>query len=343
MRRDSRPVSALARRPAVWLVSAGVSLPLVALLGYAADWSSTLEAVSGGNVWLLVAAAGLLCLEGIFSSLRLRMFAGSGPKSWCGAFAANAWYVVGIAYLPARLGEAVGVWAVHRYLGQNSGGAFSSILTQRLLDVFVLAGAVLPAAILASVWEQGSSLDGRLSGAAVAAAGIVLLLTGLLLIRPARAMTPVAAAAARFRHRAPDLRRACVRLALQARLWARHTYPKVARFPAIALTMAKWSANIAGLSAVLVASGIDLSPPMLAALAVMYNFLLVVPIPTLGGIGLGDAGIVALLTLASIPIADAAAAGLVLRAVLLLLPPFYAGATCLAIAVADTARLGNRT
>ncbi|MBP5858648.1 flippase-like domain-containing protein [Marivibrio halodurans] len=318
------------RRPFAWTLGAAGSVLLLVPVVSRTDWSAL--AARAGEIapgWLALGIA-LMGVEGVCASLRLHQFArhpGRPAPRRAAAFAANGWYVLAVALFPARLGEAVGMIAMHRLLGLSAGGAAIAILAQRLLDLAVLAGLALPLAFLALVLE---STMAPVAPAALGAMGVVALAavaaTLLFLHRPERVLGPAGWLAPALRRRG-RIGRVVARFLLQARMWARHLYRHLPRRRAGLLTVAKWGAALGGLWAVLAAMTLPVGMGTLAAITVIYCFVMAVPVPTIGGIGLGEAGLTAMLGVAGVPLAEAAAASLLLRAVLLGFPPLYAGAT----------------
>lgn len=285
--------------------------------------------------WILLALA-LFALEGVCASLRLRQFARHPrrpPPSRRAAFAANGWYVPAVALLPARLGEAVGVIVTHRLLGASPGAAAVAILAQRLLDLAVLAGIALPLALAVLLFADpaGTTWTPDRFTVAALAGGLLVLATLGFLWRPDLVLAPVGRLAVGMRGgRGPV--RGLARLVLQARGWARHLYRHLPRAEAALLTVIKWGATLTGLAAVMAGVGPPLAFATLMALAVLYCFVMAVPIPTLGGIGLSEVGLTALLGASGVPVGEAAAASLLVRAVLLIFPGLYAGGTWAALA-----------
>ena len=313
----SRPVRVLPTdRPVIWAFSTLISVGLLWWVLSAVAWEVLWGALRGAAIPLLVLAFLAILGEAVCSSLRLHVFArhpARASQPLTNAFRANALFVAALAILPARLGEVVGMVTMNRLLKVSGGGSAMAVIAQRLLDLAVLAGLVLPIVALA-----GAAL-GEASGLlAVLALGVVLGTVGVVLA-PLSVLTPLAGVAVHYRRRWVSVGR----LVLQARSWTRHILPRIGRGSAVGLSLGKWTANLLGLSCIVLACGIDLGPTTLIAIAAFYNFLLTIPVPTLGGIGLGEAGLTALLTAVDVPLGEAAAAGILLRGFLLIFPLIY--------------------
>lgn len=327
----------------VWGVSLLGSALLIAPILVTADWRTVTAALRhASGLWLIAAALLLLALEGVFASLRLRLFArqpSAESPPLRRAFEANAFYVLGVSFLPARLGEGVGVLVTHRMLGLSAGAAAISILAQRLFDLLALAGMILPIVVLIEGVRQAGAVTASLDSSLIAGAAVAVVAVAVLGVwRPGLLLTPIATCAHRRRTGSGRLMRGAVRLIMQARLWGRHVYPWVNHRLAVTLTLGKWFANVGALCAVLITAKLGLEPGAVLIIAGLYNFLLAVPIPTVGGVGLAEAGLTTLLTIAGAPVAEAAAASLLVRLVMLAFPLFYAGATWGLLALSGAGR-----
>ena len=145
---DARSRFGFARNRALWTVSVLGSLLLLAPVVAGANGQAMADALAQAEgPWFFAGAMVLFTLEGVFASLRLGLFADrpqAGRPPARRAFAANALYVLGVAFLPARLGEGVGILVMNRMLGLRAGAAVIAVVAQRLFDLLVLTGMVLP-------------------------------------------------------------------------------------------------------------------------------------------------------------------------------------------------------
>ena len=305
----------------LWTTALIVSAGLLVLVLVQIDWSAFPSLLAEIGWPPIVLAGALLLAEGVVTALRLRLFAGQGgggpPLS--AALRANAWYVLLLVTLPARLGELAAVAVLRAELGQTTGAAAISLLAQRLFDVALLAGLFLVA--LLGLPSMGASSDPSPatgpSWPGLALAGILVVLgvaAGL-----ARLDLWLRLAAALLTRYGPHaaLPRTLLRVVLQARRWAERHWSRGLVAPALGLTLAKWGCNLGALVALLAAGGSGLSELELIVVAASYNGLAVVPLQTVGGIGLGEAGLMGLLAAFGVPLAAAAAVALVTRMVVI--------------------------
>ena len=202
---------------------------------------------------------------------------------------------------------------MRRFLAQRSGPAIANLLVQRLFDLVVLSGVCLLAVLALGGVGDRTSL-------AIAAA-IVFLLMAVLLMRLGLVLGVLARVLARrpgARHR--RLLGPLLHLLLQARGWyVRHL--NGARVVRVGLlTLGKWICILGGF--VLLARGLmlglDVAEGVTAAAA--YNFLAVLPLQTVGGFGLGEAGLTGVLVVFGLPLGLAAGASVVMRLTLIAVP-----------------------
>jgi len=211
--------------------------------------------------------------------------------------------------LPAKLGEVVFAGLLHRNLGLSPGGAGALVLTQRLCDLTVVG-------LLFALSLALTPLDGTAAGV-LATAGIAAAAAGAV---AAARLAPLSARAARLL--APRRRsrpaRVLLRLALQARRAA--ASGGYGRPLPLALTLLYWLLEVAALHAALRAFGAapDLGSSLFLGAGLALVFAL--PLQTVGGLGLGEGGLAALLALDGYPVEAALGLGLSARLLLLALP-----------------------
>jgi len=295
----------------IWLSAGAISLGLLGVVVAQIDWG-TAAAMLDGLAWPYVAGAiCLLLAEGVVTSIRIWIFSARKP-ALTAAIRANAWYVVLLVLLPARLGEVAAVFVFQNHLGQKPGAASMSVVAQRLYDVaclgavFLIAlaglGDAIPSGILAVI------AAGLLGGAAAA-----LVRLDFLLSLGARWLLGMKL------HRQVIVRPA-VRLVLQARTWNRHMMSRKEVPMAVATTLLKWGANLGALACLLSAVGLGLPVAGQFAIATAYNFLAIIPVQTIGGFGVGEAGLSLLLIASGIAVPVAASASVLMRLVLVCSP-----------------------
>ena len=234
---------------------------------------------------------------------RIRIFTG-GVAPFTAALRTNAWYALMLIALPARLGEAVAVMLFRRHLGLATGAALASVVVQRIYDLIILA-AIFAVAL--------AGLSGALPRGFLLMAGLVVLGLSIVVLMQLDALFTIAATQLRQRPRMRPL----LRVTLQARLWHRHRMVGDAVPAAVVATMAKWTCNLGALAVLVLATAVGLGVVDSVVVAAAFNFLAIVPLQTVGGFGLGEAGIMVLLGAFAVPLAIAAPVGIVIRAVLI--------------------------
>ena len=245
-----------------------------------------------------------LVLEGVATALRLWLFAQKKP-CLSEALKANAWYVLLLVVLPARLGEVAAVVVLQRYLGQRYGAAASSIIAQRLYDVVVLSTIFLIALLgLGDFVER----DVLAIGAFVLIAFSLFVLVRLDLFLTWAAL---------ILKKAP---KNIYHMILQARTYSRHSLNKRDIPLALFFTILKWISNLGALVFLFMALYLGLGLFENLTIAAAYNFLAIIPLQTIGGIGVGEAGLTLLLVGVGLTTGVAAGASLMIRFVILIFP-----------------------
>jgi uncharacterized membrane protein YbhN (UPF0104 family) len=291
-----------------------IAVALFASVVASTDWRSFVAMV-GSLSWVwLAAATGCFVLEGLAAAARIQMFT-PGDNRYSTCLRVNAWYVLALIGLPARLGEVAGVFLFKKYLAQASGPAAVNVIAQRLMDVAVLGTAFFISGLFLS----------RIAGDGLVAV-IVLLVVGAS-VAGLRYLPQLLAIIARLMLHFFGRRQlmAVLRALLGARIWYRRRITLGRLIRGIAATLVRWLANFAGLVCILTAMELQLSGPELWVAAVSYNLLNIVPLHTVGGIGITDAGIAALLVWYGVPVATAAAASLLIRGAIIAFIVIFCG------------------
>ena len=295
-----------------WVVSTAASAALLGLVLFFADVDTVFMLVRQMPWWLLLLGVGVLLLEGVCSALRIKLMI-RGPVSLRDAFIVTAWWVFGLATLPARLGELAGMHMLQRRLGHSFGEALNNLSVQRLFDVAILfaVGAVAVAA-------QAPFID----------RSVVVVLSGVLACVVLFALVNLAAAFAAIARVLLPLRRRggfrqVLRTLLQARRAARSLLTR-RRLAALAgVSVAKWGFNLGGLALVILAFVPALAALQGVSVAVIYNLSAVIPLQTVGGIGIGEVSLAGGLAWYGHGAATAASAAILLRLVLIGAPVLF--------------------
>lgn len=298
-----------------WLGAVAVSaLLLLAVLSRTSQ--AHIEQALATLVWpWFIVGVGCIVSEGLGTAARLRTFT-PGAQSFATHLRITAWFVLLLVVLPARLGEFAPLVLLRRYADQRTGPALASLLIQRLFDLLTLV------TIFAVLALTISGLD--LSTTTLVATGLVAALVGVTilgfgrLLRVAVAMT----AAVRRRWRRPSTRQ-LYRAAVQACRWQRQHLDAGARRAGVVFTLVKWSLNLVGLAGLLWAFGMPLTFTQALLVAAAYNFLAIIPLQTIGGIGITEVGLTGLLLLFGVAIESAAATSILVRFVLIASPLIF--------------------
>ncbi len=296
----------------VWITAAAVSLLLLGLVVAQIDWRAARAMASRIDWGLLGIALVLLFFEGVFAAARIALFTGQLGR-FAGSLQANAWYVILLVMLPARLGEVAAIFVFERFLEMKRGAAAISIIAQRLYDVMVLSVLFF----IALLGLAGPLSQAWLAIAALAVIGIAVavlyylgnLLTGAFLLMRRAGL-----------HHG-GLTRQGAHLLLQARLWSRQAGARQSVvLGGLGLTFLKWVSNLSALVLLLMALHLPISFFQAMSVSAAYNFLAVIPLQTIGGIGVGEAGLTLLLVVNGLTASDAASASIMLRIVIILFP-----------------------
>ncbi len=263
---------------------------------------------------MLVMALICLTFEGIITALRIWLFADRKP---ClrPALKANAWYVLLLVILPARLGEVAAVVIFERYLKQKRGAAVMSIITQRLYDVIVLGSFFL----IALMGLSGFGDKGVMSGLALA----VIAFSLFVLFRLDMFLTFAALIFQKLAKGSRGLFRKLLHICLQGRIYVRHGLKSRDIPLALLFTIGKWVSNLGAILFLFMAINLDLSFFESLTIAGAYNFLAIIPLQTIGGIGVGEAGLAVLFVAMGLTVSLAAGASLLIRFVILLFPLLF--------------------
>lgn len=299
----------------LWMVAIVGSALLLGVVLVQLDLQSIRTVSQELAVPLLIGGLALLLTEGVVTAQRLSVMAGT-QQPFLSALRANAWYSVLVVVVPARLGEVAAILVMEKYLKQKRGPALMSIVVQRLFDLIMLGSLFLLVI---------SSLAAQLPREVSAVVAIIVIgLASLAIYRMESLLTLVARWCMGTRLPfSKRLRHKILRLLLQGRGWRRHLSNTGLITSAVLLTGAKWLATVAALGVLLMALYSPLGYQSALVAAVAYCFMAAVPLQTIGGIGLGEAGLTFLLAGMGVPVGVAAAMSLFVRLVLILFPALF--------------------
>lgn len=290
-------------RQSTWLISGAVSVMFISAMVLFVDLEALQDAMLAVNPsWILIAIIPLTA-EALITSFRIKLCA-DHPVPYRRAIYSNAWYVMWLSVLPARLGEIAAVEVFRRVLTMSTGSAIASIIVQRLYDLIILTGLALM--LLAATLFAG------LEGALYAIVILTLLMSGLATLP--KWLDCGAKLFYGFRTTA-KLGRLILRSLLQARTWYRHRKDSSAILWLSGITLLKWIVNLIAVVCLFTACGIELGLTNLMLVVVLMHFLTAIPIQTIGGFGVVEVGLAGMLISLGISTADAVATSLILRIV----------------------------
>ena len=284
-----------------WAVAGAVSLALFGLVAAQLDRRSL--AAAGEISWPLVGAGlALLAGENLFSAMRMQRIAGGGFPA---AMRVTAWHAVWLIALPMRLGEIAWIAAMRRAYGWNAASAAACAVVQRLLDLAVIAAFMLLTIPAAFGFAEDMPAFSILAAAlcALALLGCATLHVWL------RLAAGLAAAVGRPRRRG----RRFLRHANQARRWLGDIRRRRAVRRCIVPTVFVWTAVFAAYCLLGRAVGLDAALSEIGFAAAGGNLAAAVPVPSVGGIGLLEAGFTGIAAGFGAPAATAALAALAVR------------------------------
>lgn len=301
-------------KPAVWIWAGVCSIALFALVLWQVDWHQLQEIIQTASVKLLVLAMLVLLLEGFFTAKRMHILTSEAPN-YVACLQVIAWFVVLLVVLPARLGEIAIIFLMGYFLKQKSGSAVINAFSQRLFDLIVLSIFFL---FLVLVQNQTANQEWYL----IAGIGcFILLVVALLSIKPIlkwlTAKYPIDAV------KQVSLRGKLVTLLHDAQAWYQQNMDRRKVIIVFMLTVGKWCCNLGGIALLLLALRVPLSFVETSFLAAAYNFLAVIPIQSIGGFGVSEAGLTGLLVLFDQSLSYAASISVVTRIFLILNPLLF--------------------
>lgn len=296
---------------ALWLLAAAVSLALLFAVLWQVDWAAVSEMTRTASLPAVGVAFLCMTVAGLLTASRIQLFTPNRPD-FATCLKVTAHYSVLLVLLPARLGEVGAVLLFRRYFRQRAGAAILSVITQRLFDLAVVGAIFLLSGVM--VLRLSTAIEAY----ALAALLVTLLPLGLFYLdRPLGGLARFLLRETRPKTR---LRTRFVRLLLQARIWHRHGLSRRTLVYGIGLTAARWVFNLTGMALLFHALHLGLAPEASLWAATAYNLLAVIPVQTIGGIGVSEAGLAGLLVLLGKPLALAAGASILIRVALVLTP-----------------------
>ncbi len=310
--------------PLMWVSAAAISLILLSLVLSQVDWLLFFEILQQTLIVFVVISVILFLLEGVFTSLRFYVLTPNSPAlSSC--FQLTAWYVVLLILLPLRLGEVAVIFLMKKHLNQSASPAIMNVLVQRLFDVMTLCVVFLICILMFSSIIESEQITGIAVVCLIALACVLSILDRILAIL----IGPLL----RRRNPQSDTVRKLLRALLQARIWYRHRLTLSKSLIAFFLSLGKWLCNILAFVFLLQALQLPVDFNNSVVIAAAYNFLAIIPLQTIGGIGLSEMGLSGLLIFSGLSLTLAASATILVRVIIILIPFLFWALVMLALSV----------
>ena len=298
--------------PFIWFSATAISLVLLAAVISQVDWHLAGEIALKASPVFLAFSFFIFLAEGVFTTLRIYLLTPNHP-GLTACFKVTAWYVVFLILLPARLGEVAAILLLKQHLNQNTSPALMNILVQRLFDIIIL-GSIFLITVAALSPIADSHQYNIIAITVVTVVSIMLIWFDRLLAIPVKL---IIYKKARLKNK---WLRHITRMLLQARTWHRHRLTPSKSIYTILLTIGKWGCNLGGFVFLLKALQLPLTISNSVMLGAAYNFLSIIPIQTIGGFGISEAGLTSLLLLSGLSLTLAASATILVRLVIIIMP-----------------------
>jgi len=208
--------------------------------------------------------------------------------------------------LPARLGELPYLVLLRRRLAMEHGEVFANFIYQRLLDTMVLALFFLSSLLL--IVGDRESVATWIPLVLVACA-----LFGLMFLGVEQVAAVVVRIMHRFHVRGSTLSQWLLRVLSVARRWSKRLRLEGVRWMALLWTCVRWLAVMVLTWAAFGAFGIHLGVVETLFLGSGLCFATVIPLQTIGGFGVSEMGLAALLVVTGYPWQEATATALLVR------------------------------
>ena len=267
--------------------------------------AASLADVAASFSWPLFAAGVALLLAGLLAdSVRMHLIAGGGALTT--AIRVAAWHNLWVVVLPMRLGEVVWIVAMRNAYGWNPATAIVCALVQRLLDVAAIAMFLLLA--MPAAFDLGRDGAPLIAAAAVAACGAAL--AGVMTLRFwLRLIARLVIAAGRPR----GWRLRVLRHLLQGRRWLGSMQHRRILRLCLLPTALTWVAVFVAYWLICQAVGLQMAAVEVLFASAGGIALTALPVQSIGGFGLLEAGFTGILAWFGAPADTAAAAALTIR------------------------------
>ena len=291
--------------PLVWSGAGVVSLVLFGVVVAQLDESS-LAAAAGAVSWtLLGTGVALFVAESLFGAVRMHLIAGR-HGGFPAAIRVTAWHAIWLIVLPMRLGEVAWVISMRRAYGWNVATAAACALVQRLLDVVVITVFLILTIPVAFGLHEGRML-------VFSIIAIVLCLIAVIGCTTLHVWLRLAAKVAVGTGRPRGRRRRFLRHLSQARRWFEDVRHRRTLRRCIVPTILNWMTVFTAYWILGRAVGLDISLAESGFAAAGSTLITAVPVQSIGGFGLLEAGFTGIVAWFGAPAGLAALAALAIR------------------------------
>ncbi len=296
----------------IWYIGGIVSIALLLFVILQVDLDKIKYIFNTISWGIFLIAILVLLSEGFFTALRFKLFTpGNPPLIKC--LELTAWFIISLIILPARLGEIAVIILLKNNLGQSTGSSIMNVLTQRFIDLLFLCSMSLAFVFLNQNFQHSLYLY-----------LIIFTIMSLLFLSLYKLDVLLGFIASLFfrqkirpKHRLP---RTFFRMSLQARIWYRFHMNNDIFTKAILVSLCKWISNVGGLALLLYSLNLPLGEVQLLLASTAYNFLAIIPLQTIGGLGISEAGLAGILVFFGLSMTFAASVSIMIRLVLISTP-----------------------
>lgn len=307
MSQDPSGMAKLLQRagPVTWAAASAVSLALFCLVVAQVDASALAAASDEVSLVLVGAGIALFVAEGLFNAIRMHFIADrrNGIRT---AMRVTAWHGLWLIALPIRLGEVAWVVAMRRAYGWNLATAVACVGVQRLLDMTVVSACLLlTIPLVVGLHETRFPVFLGLAGL-LSLLGLIGFATLHVWLRLA---TRLVVGTGRLRGRRLRL----LRHLNQGRHWLRSARHRCALQRCIVPTVLSWTAMMTAYWTLGRAVGLDLTPVESSFATAGSNLVAALPVQSIGGFGLLEAGFTGIVAWLGAPAGTAAVAAVAIR------------------------------
>jgi uncharacterized protein (TIRG00374 family) len=296
----------------IWYVGSFFSLVLLFLIIPYVDLNQIGFILNSISWDIFSIAIIVLLMEGVFTALRFKLFT-PGKPALKDCLKLTSLFIVSLIILPARLGEIAVIFLLKHQLGQRTGVSIMNVLTQRLIDLIFIFTILLAFILINKAVEYNIFFY-----------LVILLIISLLILSIFKLGFLLGIFATLFFVDKPITKniffRKIYRMILQARIWHRFHMSNNIIFKAILISLLKWASNIGGLSLLFYSINTPLNEIQILLTSTAYNLLAIIPIQTIGGFGVSEAGLTGILVFFGLPVDLSANISIASRIVLISTP-----------------------